>query len=242
MMFSFTIKEADFLNNFREKISEYVNKSYKFTMGFLASPILCEYNDNERLILIAINKSIYQNLYSFLHLNHSNMQYAAFSCLETALYGMRVYKALATSPDHRHTYITSANFSLDEYEKEEQARRETAEDAAPDTEVNENHPMIQEEQFSIKEFYNTLHLFNTFVLKSPSISSQLNNRNIFLGLSCGKELSDELQNEVRKNMVGAYLSLTKHTKLFFNGGLDNELEDLEDEIYEIFKEYVKKFS
>ncbi len=240
-MFEFTMKEAEFLNRFKDKISAYVNKSYKFTMGFLASPILCEYNDNERLILIAINKSVYQNLYSFLHLNHSNMQYAAFSCLETALYAMRVYKALATDPDERHTYITSADFSLDDFEEREEKKRGAAEPAEV-TEANVNHPLLQEEQFSIKEFYNTLHLFNTFVLKSPSISSQLNNRNIFLGLSCGKELSDELQNEVRKNLLGTYLSLSKHTKLFFNGGLDHELEDLEDELYDMFKEYVKKFS
>ena len=240
-MFEFTIKDAEFLNSFKDKISEYVNKSYKFTMGFLASPILCEYNDNERLILIAINKSVYQNLYSFLHLNHSNMQYAAFSCLETALYAMRVYKALATSPDDRHTYITSANFSLEDFEDREAKKRSAAE-PADSTEANVNHPLLQEEQFSVKDFYDSLHLFNPFVLKSPSISSQLNDRNIFLGLSCGKELSDELQDEVRKNLIGAYLSLSKHTKLFFNGGLDHELEDLEDEIYEMFKEYVKKFS
>jgi hypothetical protein len=63
-----------------------------------------------------------------------------------------------------------------------------------------------------------------------------------LGLSCGKELSDELQNEVRKNMVGAYLSLVKHTKLFFNGGIDEELENFEDEIHDMFVEYVQKFS
>jgi hypothetical protein len=60
-----------------------------------------------------------------------------------------------------------------------------------------------------------------------------------LGLACGQELSDELQNEVRKNMTGAYLSLRKHTKLFFNGGIDEDMENLEDEM---FTEYVKRFS
>ena len=79
-------------------------------------------------------------------------------------------------------------------------------------------------------------------MKSPSISSQLLNRNLFLGLSCGKELSDELQNEVMKNLAGTYLSLSKHAKMFFNGGLDEGLEDFEEELYAMFKEYVKKFS
>ena len=57
-----------------------------------------------------------------------------------------------------------------------------------------------------------------------------------------QELSDELQNEVRKNLVGAYLSLSKHAKMFFNGGADTELEDFEEELYGMFTEYVKKFS
>ena len=97
-------------------------------------------------------------------------------------------------------------------------------------------------QFSVREFYHSLHRLNTFVLKTPAISSQLCNKNLYLGLACGQELSDELQNEVRKNMTGAYLSLRKHTKLFFNGGIDEDMENLEDEIYEMFTEYVKRFS
>ena len=227
-MFEFTIRESEFLNGFLRKISEYINKSYKYTMSFLASPVLNDYRDNERLILISVNKSVYQNLYSFIHLNDSNMQYAAFACLENALYGIRFYNALALSPDNMHTYITSPDFSLEKCESGQ---------AEKQREYSEN-----EEQFSVKEFCDSLHLFNTFVLKSPSISSQLVNRNIYLGLSCGKELSDELQNEVRKNMVGAYLSLSKHVKLFFNGGINEELELFEDEIYAMFVEYVKKFS
>ena len=227
-MFEFTIKEAEFLNEFKEKIREFINKSYKFTMSFLASPVVCDFRDNERLILISLNKSVYQNLYSFMHLNDNHMQYAAFACLENALHAMRMYNILATNPDDMHTYITSPHFSLEESEKREEEKR---------SEYQED-----KEQFSIKEFYNSLHLFNTFVLKSPAISSQLLDRNLYLGLSCGKELSDELQNEVRKNMVGAYLSLNIHTKMFFNGGLDEELEEFENDLYAMFMEYVKKFS
>ena len=65
---------------------------------------------------------------------------------------------------------------------------------------------------------------------------------MYLGLSCGREVSDELQDEVRKNLIGAYLSLSKHTKMFFNGGLDKELDDIEDEVNAAFFEYIKKFS
>ena len=229
-MFQFTIKEADFLNRFKEKIREYVNKSYKFTMGYLASPVLNDFRDNERLILIAVNKSVYQNLYSFFHLNENHMQYAGFACLETAVYGMRLYYALATEPQNLHDYITTPAFSLEECEKREEEKRREKEFAE------------DEEQFSIKEFYNAVHRFNTFVMKTPAVSSQLHNRNLFLGLSCGKELSEELQDEVRKKMVGAYLSLSLHAKMFFNGGLDESLEDFEEELHAMFMEYVKRFS
>lgn len=227
-MFEFTIKEAEFLNEFYSQISDYVNKSYKFTMNFLASPLYSEYRDNERLILIAVNKSVYQNLYSFLRLNDSNMQYSAFACLENAVYAIRLYNVLACNPNYLHDYITTPDFDMEQCEKELDAKHK---------EYDKNN-----EQFSLPEFCSALHMFNTFVLKSPSISSQLIDRNIFLGLSCGKQLSDELQNEVRKNLIGAYLSLSKHTKLFFNGGMDNELEAIEDELYAKFMEYVKKFS
>ena len=111
-MFAYTIREAAFLTSFKEKLRQYINKSYKYTMQFLASPVVNDYHDNERLVLIAVNKSVYQNLYSFMHLNESNMQYAAFACLENALYAMRLYNALVLNPDYLHTYITSPDFSL----------------------------------------------------------------------------------------------------------------------------------
>ena len=118
-MFAYTIREAAFLTSFKEKFRQYINKSYKYTMQFLASPVVNDYHDNERLVLIAVNKSVYQNLYSFMHLNESNMQYAAFACLENALYAMRLYNALVLNPHYMHTYITSPDFSLEEAEREQ---------------------------------------------------------------------------------------------------------------------------
>lgn len=228
-MFEFTIQNGEFLNEFKMMISDYVNKSYKFTMKYLGNPLFSDYRDNERLILIAVNKSVYQNLYSFLRLNESNMQYAAFACLASSVYSMRLYNILASNPDYMHDYITTINFSLEESEDEVKAKQKEYNDS--------------EEEFSLKEFYNGLVKFNTFELKSPSISSQMVDKNIYLGLSCGKEgVSDELQHEVRKNLIGAYLSLGKHTKMFFNGGMDEELEKIEDELYAKFLEYIKKFA
>ena len=228
-MFKFTIKDNDILNDFLKKFSEFVNKSFKFTMAHLSNPILSEFQENERLILISINKSVYQNMYSFLHLNNSNMQYAAFSCLERAVYSMRLYSVLYGHAEYLHSFIAGAEFSLDvcEYEIAEKQKKD---------EYNEN-----EEAFSVKEFCSGLDKLNSFELKNASISSQVCGGEVYLGISCGKVISDELQEEVRKNLIGAYLSLSKHTQYFFNGGLDEELEELEGELYAKFVEYVRKF-
>ena len=105
-MFEFTIRENDFLNGFLDLLSDYVNKSYKFTMSYLTSPLLSDVRESERLVLLVVNKSVFQNMYSFIKLNDSNMQFASFSCLETAVNSMRLYYVLATNPDYMHEYIT----------------------------------------------------------------------------------------------------------------------------------------
>ena len=99
-----------------------------------------------------------------------------------------------------------------------------------------------EEEFSLREFATGLGKFNSFELKNAAVASQLVDGNIFLGLSCGNELGEDLQDEVRKSMIGAYLSLSKHNKLFFNGGIDDTLEELEDKLYAKFLDYIRKFS
>ncbi len=226
-MFKFTIRENTLLNEFKDMFTDYVNKSYKFTMSYITNPVLASYRENERLILIVINKSVYQNLYSFLKLNDSNMQFAAFSCLEGAVNAMRLYHILTVNQNNLYDYITNPDFSLDKCELEILEKKEEYDN---------------KEEFSLREFSKGLHKVNTFEYKNSSISTQISDNSIYLGLSCGKTVSDELQNEVRKNLVGAYLSLQKHTKMFFNGGIDGELEEIEDSIYAKFLEYIKKFS
>ena len=227
-MFEFTIKESAILNEFKSLLTDYVNKAYKFTMSYISNPVLADYRENERLILIVVNKSVFQNLYSFLKLNESNMQFASFSCLETAVNSMRLYHILATNSDYMYSYITDEDFSLDKCELEILEKQERYEH--------------NREEFSLREFSKGIHMINSFELKNSSISTQIVDNNIYLGLSCGQKLSDDLQNEIRKNIVGAYLSLQMHTKMFFNGGIDSELEDIEDNIYAKFLEYIKKFS
>lgn len=227
-MFEFTIKESKLLNEFKNLLSDYVNKSYKFTMQYISNSVLSRMQENERLILIVLNKSVFQNLYSFLRLNDSNMQYAAFSCLEGAVNSMRLYRVLSTNPDYMHDYITNSDFSLDACEAEILEKQEKYD--------GEN------EEFSLRGFSNGLKKFNRFELKNAAITSQIVDGNLYLGLSCGKDIGEDMQNEVRKSIVGAYLSLQIHNKMFFNGGIDSDLDDLEDDLYAKFLEYVKKFS
>lgn len=227
-MFEFTIREKEFLNEFLDLLNDYVNKSYKFTMSFLTSPVLSEMRESERLVLLVVNKSVFQNMYSFIKLNDSNMQFASFSCLESAVNSMRLYRILSPNPGYMHEYITGGNFSLEVCENELLEKQKEYKKG--------------EEEFSLREFASGLHRFNSFELKNAAVASQLVDGNIYLGLSCGKEIGEDLQDEVRKSMIGAYLSLSMHNKMFFNGGIDNTLEELEDKLYEKFLEYIRKFS
>ncbi len=224
-MFEFTINRAGLLNEFLRGFSDYVNKSYKFTMKFLASPERADFSENDRLVLIAVNKSVYQNLYSFLRLNDSHMQYAAFACLENAVYAMRLFSVIAPYTEYRYKFLTDLEFSLADCEDEL---------AQDDGEFDEN-----TEHFSLKEFCEGIHRVNTFELKTASISSQLNDGSLYLGLSCGNTLSDELQDEVRKNLIGAFVALTKYARMFESDGADKELKELEDSLYSRFLEYLK---
>ena len=224
-MFEFTINRAGLLNEFLRGFSDYVNKSYKFTMKFLASPERADFSENDRLVLIAVNKSVYQNLYSFLRLNDSHMQYAAFACLENAVYAMRLFSVIAPYTEYRYKFLTDLEFSLADCEDEL---------AQDDGEFDENM-----EYFSLKEFCEGIHRVNTFELKTASISSQLNDGSLYLGLSCGNTLSDELQDEVRKNLIGAFVALTKYARMFESDGVDKELKELEDSLYSRFLEYLK---
>ncbi len=227
-MFTFTIRNANFLNEFYAKFNQYLNKSYKFSMLYLSNPAFAEYKDNERLVLLSINKSIFQNMLSFVRLNDSNMQFSAFSCLETAVNSIRLYKVLVNKPEYMHSFITKEDFVMDICESEIAEK------------ITEYNPDYQEE-FSLKEFSTALKKLNSFTYKT-NITAQLSDGGVYLGLSCGENLSQSMQDEVRKNTIGAYLSLQIHTRQFFNGGIDDEYEKLEDELSAKFLEYIKLYS
>ena len=118
---------------------------------------------------------------------------------------MRLYNVLATNPDYMHEYITGGNFSLEVCENEISEKQKEYKKG--------------EEEFSLREFATGLGKFNSFELKNAAVASQLVDGNIYLGLSCGNELGEDLQ-----------------------GGIDDTLEELEDKLYAKFLEYIRKFS
>ena len=131
---------------------------------------------------------------------------------------------IAPYTDYRYNFLTDPEFSLTECEDELAEMRES---------------MTNIEHFSLKEFCDGIHRVNAFELKTASISSQLNDGNIYLGLSCGKTLSAELQDEVRKNLIGAFVALSKYARMFESDGVNEELKALEDGLYERFLEYLR---
>ena len=199
-------------------------------MEYLANPDISDYKEGERLTLIALNKSVYQNMYSFLRLNDSNMQYAAFACLEYAVYAIRLFSALFSYPEYMQSYLTDSDFDLELCEKEIEEKENAKE-------YDKN-----KEPFLPSAFGKAIRWFNTFELKNPAVSSQLNDGQVYLGLSCGSPVSEELQHEVRKNVIGAYMSLVRHTSLFVNDGADPELEKLEKALFARLMDYVKRYS
>jgi hypothetical protein len=63
-----------------------------------------------------------------------------------------------------------------------------------------------------------------------------------MGLSNGNELSDELQDKVRGYMISMYRALSSHNELFFNGGIDKDIEELEGKIYSKFMDYIRLYA
>ena len=59
----------------------------------------------------------------------------------------------------------------------------------------------------------------------------------------GFTLSELPADKTTSSSAKSNFSVTsKHNKMFFNGGIDDTLEELEDKLYAKFLEYIRKFS
>ncbi|MBQ5347159.1 MAG: hypothetical protein IIU39_03810, partial [Ruminococcus sp.] len=66
--------------------------------------------------------------------------------------------------------------------------------------------------------------------------------NLYMGLSNGNELSDKLQDKVRGYIISMYRALSAHNELFFNGGIDKDIEELEGKMYRKFMDYIRLYA
>lgn len=226
-MFTFTIENAEFLNDFYKLFKNYVRSMYGFTAQYLIEPtIMEEYKEQEKLTLIIINKSIYQNIFNMTAQLDNNMIFSSLSCLENALYNIRLYKVLKTNRNNLYKYMTDEYFDLRRCEEI----------------VDKNTDIKDKNEFSIKDFYKDMKKTNRFQNIKEILPPQINDGNLYMGLSNGKELSEELQNKVRGYLISMYRALSAHNELFFNGGIDKDIEEIEGKIYRKFMDYIRLYA
>ena len=226
-MFTFTIENADFLNDFYKQFKNYVRSMYGFTAQYLIEPtIMEEYKEQEKLTLILLNKSIYQNIFNMTAQLDNNMIFSSLSCLENALYNIRLYKVLKTNRNNLYKYMTDEYFDLRRCEEI----------------VDKNTDLKDKNEFSIKDFYKDMKRTNRFQNIKEILPAQIHEGSLYMGLSNGKELSEELQNKVRGYIISMYRALSAHNELFFNGGIDKDIEEVEGKIYRKFMDYIRLYA
>ncbi len=226
-MFTFTIDNCEFLNEFYSDFKEYVKTSYVFSAKFLINPTLMEkYKEQEKLTLILINKSIFQNIFNMLAQFDNNMVFSALSCLENALYNIRLFNVLKSNQNNLYKYITGENFDFKKCE----------EIIERNTDVEKKH------EFSVVDFYNEIKNTNRFSEINRIVPAQIYEGNIYMGLSNGNQLSDKLQDLIRGYIAATYEALSIHNHMFFNGGIDEEAEETDGKMFKKFMEYVKIYT
>jgi hypothetical protein len=97
-------------------------------------------------------------------------------------------------------------------------------------------------EFSIKDFYKDLKSANRFEDIKTILPLQINDGNLYVGLSNGSELGEKLQDKVRGYIVSMYRALNNHNQMFFNGGIDKNAEELEGQMYRKFMDYVRLYA
>ena len=225
-MFTFTIENSEFLNEFYIQLKEYVKKSYAYTAKFLIHPTLMEdYKEQEMLTLILINKSIYQNIFNMLAQLDNNMVFSSLSCLENALHNMRLFYVLKVNKNNLYKYMTDEYFDLKKCEEI----------------IDKNTDIKDRNEFSVIDFYNEIKKTNRFEDIKQILPLQIHDGNLYLGLSNGTELNEKLQDKVRGYMISVYRALSTHNQMFFNGGIDKEFEEVEGSMYRKFMDYVKMY-
>lgn len=225
-MFKYTIENADFLNDFYAEIKNYIKDSYGFSAKFLINPTLMEqYNEQEKITLILLNKNIFQNLFNMFAQIDNHMIFSALPCLEYAVRNIRLFKTLKLNHNNLYKYIKNEDFDFKRMEET----------------LDKNTDVEKIQEFSLTDFYEEIKKLNEFKDICRIAPEQIYDKNLYMGLSNGNELSDELQNSIRSYMVSAYKALNIHNQMFFNGGLSEEFEETDGRLFKKFMEYIRLY-
>lgn len=226
-MFEFTIKNHEFLNDFYRELKEYVRNSYTYTARFLITPELMEqYKEQEKLTLILLNKSVYQNVFNMMAQLDNNMIYSAMSCLENALHNIRLFYVLKINKNNLYKYMTDEYFDLEKCE----------EIASKNTDFKDKN------EFSVIDFYKDVRKNNRFEDIKTILPLEIIDGSLYMGLSNGNDLSEKLQDKIRGYIISMYRALDFHNQMFFNGGIDTDTEEIEGRIYKKFMDYVRMYA
>ena len=226
-MFEFTIKNAEFLNDFYRELKEYIKSSYTYTARFLITPeLMKQYKEQEKLAFILLNKSIYQNVFNMMAQLDNNMVYSAMSCLENALHNIRLFYVLKINKNNLYRYMTDEYFDLDKCE----------EIAAKNTDFKDKN------EFSVIDFYKDVKRGNRFEDIKSILPLEINDGSLYMGLSNGNKLSEKLQDKIRGYIISMYRALDFHNQMFFNGGIDTDTEEIDGRIYKKFMDYVRMYA
>ena len=207
-------------------IKNYIKESYSFSAKFLINPTLMDqYNEQEKITLILLNKNIFQNLFNVFAQIDNHMIFSALSCLEYAIRSIRLFKVLKLNHNNLYKYIRDEDFNFKKMEEI----------------LDRNTDVKKTQEFSLIDFYEEIKMLNEFKDICRIAPEQIFDKNLYMGLSNGNELSEELQNSVRGYMVSAYKALNIHNQMFFNGGLSEQFEETDGRLFKKFMEYVRLY-
>ena len=108
--------------------------------------------------------------------------------------------------------------------------------------ISKNTDIKDKNEFSVIDFYKDVKSKNRFEDIKTILPLQINDGNLYVGLSNGSELGEKLQDKVRGYIVSMYRALNNHNQMFFNGGIDKNAEELEGQMYRKFMDYVRLYA
>lgn len=108
----FTIENYEFLNNFYNKVKEFCGTSFVEVTHELNKNGYFNFDKNELLGLILLNKAFFQKTRAYFNLIDSDLPLAAFDCLRSLIEAARLIRLYTQSKDFRQNYINNSNFDF----------------------------------------------------------------------------------------------------------------------------------